>query len=515
MAVINGDDLDNILLGGAGDDVLNGFAGADTLDGGAGRDLLDGGAGDDLLVVRAGDSAEGGAGDDFLRVEESLPAALAGGAGWDRLAFGASWLDISGASLSGIERLMSNFTALTATQLAAFREVGGFHERAAFGGLTLTRGGAAEVTLVGPLVSFTAYGSAEADVLVFAPSYRGRLDVLAGSGDDRITGAMGNDFLYGADGDDVLRGHCGDDTLDGGGGADILNGGWGNDRLIVRAGDRASGSAGDDVFSIEEDGALALDGGAGVDTIETANSAGRDISGVRLAGIERLAASEIQLTAAQLGGFRQVLGWSETATAGSAHLTAGGTATVTLGAAVTAFALTGSGAAETLTFQSAAAARIAVAAGDGDDALTGAGGADDLAGEGGDDRLAGLGGDDRLTGGAGADRLTGGAGADVFVYAAAEDSLAASADAIAGFEGAGAAGGDVIDLSLIDADPASDGDQAFVFGARGRGGVWLTGNGADSRLHANLDDDPEAEMTIRLLDGATTPGQYAAIDFVL
>lgn len=515
MAVINGDDLDNDLLGGAEDDVLNGFGGADTLDGGAGRDVLNGGAGDDMLVIRAGDSGYGGAGNDILRVEESLPAALAGGAGWDRLTFGSSWLDISGATLTGVERLMSNFTALTAAQLATFREVSGFHERATFGGLTLTRGGEAQVKLVGPLVSFTLYGSAEADVIVFAPSYRGRLDVLAGSGDDRITGAMGNDFLYGADGDDVLNGHCGDDTLDGGSGADILNGGWGNDRLIVRAGDRANGSAGNDVFSIEEDGAVALDGGAGVDTIETANSAGRDISGVRLTGIERLAASEIWLTATQLGGFRQVLGWSETATAGSAHLTAGGTATVTLGAAVTAFGLAGSGEAETITFKSAAAARIFMTAGDGDDVITGAGGGDDLAGEGGVDVLNGLGGDDRLTGGAGTDRLTGGAGADAFVFAAAEDSLSEVADVIAGFDGAGVAGGDVIDLSQIDADPTREGDQAFAFGFQGRGGVWLTQIGADAWVRANLDDDPEAEMAIRVIDGAATPGQYTAADFVL
>jgi serralysin len=110
----------------------------------------------------------------------------------------------------------------------------------------------------------------------------------------------------------------------------------------------------------------------------------------------------------------------------------------------------------------------------GSDTLTGSAGNDSLSGEGGSDRLSGgagndtlsggtgndtlSGGDgsDRLTGGTGADILNGGAGQDAFVFA----SVADGGDRIQDFR---RAEGDKIDLSAIDADPLTAGDQAFLF----------------------------------------------------
>jgi Ca2+-binding RTX toxin-like protein len=92
-----------------------------------------------------------------------------------------------------------------------------------------------------------------------------------------------------------------------------------------------------------------------------------------------------------------------------------------------------------------------VRGGDGADSITGDGGAnslrgrdgdDTLIGSGGDDGLRGDGGSDRIDGGAGIDALQGDAGDDVFIFAA----LQADGDAINDFEGAGLAGGDMIEF---------------------------------------------------------------------
>lgn len=111
--------------------------------------------------------------------------------------------------------------------------------------------------------------------------------------------------------------------------------------------------------------------------------------------------------------------------------------------------------------------------------------ANSLFGKGGADVLDGAAGDDFLDGGAGADVLVGGAGADIFSFGAgdsrpgAPDRLQPMGDPVSSgpgaFDGAGVAGGDVIDLSRIDADPNQAGRQAFVFGAPGLGRVcWTT-----------------------------------------
>jgi serralysin len=107
---------------------------------------------------------------------------------------------------------------------------------------------------------------------------------------------------------------------------------------------------------------------------------------------------------------------------------------------------------------------------EGDDVLSGGFGADVLIGDTGADTLAGGDDTDTLTGGAGADTLTGGnhkdtltggTGTDRFVYTAISDSLVGTyADRITDFSHAQ---GDKIDLSAIDANAGTAGDQAFTF----------------------------------------------------
>lgn len=123
-----------------------------------------------------------------------------------------------------------------------------------------------------------------------------------------------------------------------------------------------------------------------------------------------------------------------------------------------------------------------------DNALTGNEFKNKLKGKGGDDLLIGLGGKDKLTGGGGADQ---------FQFQSITDSGISkrTRDVITDFS----SGVDSIDLSIIDAQPASTADQAFEF----IGSAEFTDIGqarfADGLLSLNIDDDiaPEFQVQVR------------------
>lgn len=95
------------------------------------------------------------------------------------------------------------------------------------------------------------------------------------------------------------------------------------------------------------------------------------------------------------------------------------------------------------------------------DLLGGLGGNDKLYGGAGNDKLYGGSGNDLLNGGAGRDFLQGGTGADTFVFSALSDSAANSnRDTIDDFY---RSENDLINLSAIDANTRSAGNQAFSF----------------------------------------------------
>lgn len=154
--------------------------------------------------------------------------------------------------------------------------------------------------------------------------------------------------------------------------------------------------------------------------------------------------------------------------------------------------------------------------------ITGGWGDDRLFGRSGDDEIDGYGGDDLLAGGRGADALVGGPGSDIFRFYApdgsgeAGDAIRADYRQIA-FEGAGAAGGDRIDLSRIDAAPAQAGRQALIFAdGPGAGRVWTRASGDDTLVEADFEPAPGAELVIRIEDGAAAlAANYAAADFIL
>ena len=402
MAIFNGTAGNDNLVGGVGSDTLNGKTGNDTLDGGAGIDTLNGDDGDDTLRVRAGDTANGGNGNDTFEVYENDPAALDGGAGIDIL--NVSSVDISGATLTGIETLWAYSVSLTAAQLDAFTTVKGYNGTGTYGYVTLTQGGTADIDLDNATLtgSFSLTGSSQADTITFHAADTTPITVQAGGGNDVISSGIGDDTLNGEGGNDTLSGRAGFDVLDGGAGIDTLNGDDGNDTLRVGTGDKAYGGNGNDIFVISEDDPAVLNGGAGTDIL---NVGYNDISGATLTGIETLWAYSTSLTAAQLNTFTTVKGYNGTGTSGSVSLTQGGVAKINLDNATLtgSFSLTGSSQADTITFNSADTTPITVQAGGGNDVITTGIGKDTLYGGTGKDTLHGWKGDDSLNGGSGID----------------------------------------------------------------------------------------------------------------
>jgi hypothetical protein len=103
-----------------------------------------------------------------------------------------------------------------------------------------------------------------------------------------------------------------------------------------------------------------------------------------------------------------------------------------------------------------------------------------------------------VVGGAGADVLTGGSGADRFVFNAISDSSPDAPDVITDF----VHGTDTIDLSAIDADTSSSGDQAFTnliqsMSVFDHDVSWFESNG-NTIVQADVNGNTTADLTIVL-----------------
>lgn len=298
-------------------------------------------------------------------------------------------------------------------------------------------------------------------------------EIYASFGGDTIDGRGGNDLIFGNDAEDLLHGNGGDDELYIGGG-DTAFGGGGNDFVNWFGGDaEAYGGAGNDTFQVNSGTSVAVNLATGQATI----TGGSDPGVARVEGFENVSV----------------------ATNATAVLTGSAGANLLAGF-ILPDAILGGGGSDTLD------------GGAGNDTLDGGDGGDLLIGGAGNDLLFGGAAHDRLIGGHGADTMDGGVGRDVFVFQASQDSTAAAPDLIRNFlvlRG-------TIDLSQIDANPGSPGDDAFAF----RGASPFSGTGAQlryelsgdqTRIAARLDGSVTDDMVI-FLDSAVA---LAAGNFVL
>lgn len=153
------------------------------------------------------------------------------------------------------------------------------------------------------------------------------------------------------------------------------------------------------------------------------------------------------------------------------------------------------------------------------DTLTGSVTNDTIVGGSRGDTLIGNAGVDTLHGGAGADRLTGGADDDFFVFNSTSESGSWFRDVITDFTGAGAAGGDLIDVSTIDAQTGVSGNQTFTFigtnAFTAAGQIRAVDSGDDVRLLFNTDGNLwTVEMEI-LIQNVANPASFEFSDFIL
>ncbi len=123
-----------------------------------------------------------------------------------------------------------------------------------------------------------------------------------------------------------------------------------------------------------------------------------------------------------------------------------------------------------------------------------------LNGAGGNDTINGGAGNDTINGGSGADTMDGGLGTDKFVFSSASD---ANGDSIVNFTS-----GETIDLSAIDWDTVTGGDQAFVMDANGTFvageiDIVVVGTTATVNLYTNNIAGVDASFTVALPTGAT------------
>ena len=333
--------------------------------------------------------------------------------------------------------------------------------------------------------------------------------ILGGLHDDTIDGGLGHDDLFGEAGRDSLDGGDGNDTVDGGdwkdvatggAGADYVSGGLGNDRLdggdgndsvyggdgndLATGGtglDYVSGDLGDDRLD-GGDGSDFVDGGDGND-VATGGTGADDVSGYL--GDDRLDGGD-----------------------GNDYLNGGeGRDRITGG--FDHDSLYGESGDDLLLGD------------DGDDYIDGGSENDDIHGVQGNDSLYGGEGDDILNGGEDGDFYWGGEGLDVFRFTSIFHSLLADPDEIGGFDRAGGTAGDLFDLSLIDADRTTPGNDTLVFGAgQGKGSIWLENDTAkgslSTLLYLNVDNDADAEFLLKISDGRSiTANEYSTADFVL
>jgi len=218
MAVINGTNGDDSLVGTADADLINGLGGTDTMVGGAGNDTLDGGDGIDTVDYRLNTALQAV----VLLFQPGSPGLLAGSDGQ-----------------GGTDRILNTETFLLgdgSDVLDASNFVTGI----------AVDGRPGNNTIIGGSGSDSFLGGSAADSLI------------GGGGDDLINGAQANDTILGGDGSDYLFGGLGDDYIDGGAGNDSLAGEDGNDTLL--------GGDGDDTFSVNF-GNDFIDGGTGSDSI--------------------------------------------------------------------------------------------------------------------------------------------------------------------------------------------------------------------------------------------------------
>ena len=376
-------------------------------------------------------------------------------------------------------------------------------------------------------------------------------DILAGNTwNNTLIGLGGDDSIYGREGNDTLNGGAGNDFMQGGSEADLLDGGIGNDYLDGGTGaDMMAGRAGDDRYVVDSVWDMVSETmGEGADRVISSvnHTLGAHVESLVLTGIALYATGNALDNVITGNGADNILtGWHGNdvldAGAGQDLMMGGpgndtylvdtlqdtvreasgqGVDTIRSGLATIDLAfgkwlqgqeienvtllsigddvvgnrfdnvITGNGRANELRGN------------EGQDTLIGMENHDDLFGDAGQDVLRGGTGNDALTGGLDRDILGGGYGDDWFIFEATRESTIDAPDRISDFI-PGAGSGDVIDVSVIDANSGLMGNQVFTFNAvvgaaLGNFGIAFSHVGGDTLIQGEVNGDGKADFAIIL-----------------
>ena len=521
-----GNGLKNILIGNSAVNTLTGGNGDDTLNGGVGADVLVGGNGKDTYVVdNAGDTITEAVDGGTELVQSSVTFSIASFANVENLTLtGFSANSATGNALANI--LIGNSAANTLT--------------AGDGNDTLTGGAGADTMIgglgndkysvdnVGDVVTEASGGGSGTDTVTSTISYSIAAlanveNITLGGSAASATGNAGDNLLTGNGSANTLTGGDGNDTLNGMGGIDTMVGGIGNDTYYVgSAGETITegSSAGTDLVystvtwtlatNVEN---LTLTGSSAV------NGTGNTLDNVIIgnAGVNTLLGMDGNDTLdggrandAMTGGIGNDTYYVGEAGDVVTEAASGGTDTVitTLNNYVLASEV------ENLT--QGGTASINSTGNSVANVITGNAGWNTLDGAGGADTILGGAGADIIIGGAGLDTMTGGNQIDTFSFTALTDSGvgAGTRDIITDFQA-----GELINLSVIDANSVTAGEQEFIFGpganATYEGGelqVAVVGSVVTVSLYTDAVAGADMVITVNLASGITA---LTADNFVL
>ena len=345
-----------------------------------------------------------GAGDDEFVIDGKalVVDTLIGGAGTDVLTIRGEDVDLSGATLAGIESISVSAKSLSMTEA----------QWSTWGSMVHRVNGAN----TSYILSVSAPGSV---TLQEGSSYVG----LTGSeGNDRLTGNAGDNILVGGAGDDLLLGLGGADRLVTGAGVDSLYGGEGNDTLLVTqkttVRDLLSGGAGTDALWVQDGQDLSL---ATLSDLEVLRGNGTvTLSPAQVASLQALNGVSVMLT-----------GTASTFSLGNLSLSNGAKLLMPQFDPLLTSTSTG------------------VLGSRGDDVISGGPGGDLISGGRGADYIDGGQGPDTLIGGSGVDTLVGGGGDDVFRVDTAEfDAASGSGGYVYADRIDGSSGNDLLEVNF-------------------------------------------------------------------
>jgi Ca2+-binding RTX toxin-like protein len=349
---------------------------ANVLDGGAGADIVSGYGGDDTYIVdNTGDAVAEIANGGVDTVLSSVNFALG---------YEVENLTLTGTALSGTGNTSANVLIGNASNNTLSGMAGDDSLTGGSGDDTLDGGDGLDTAVYSDARSAYTVTTTQGRTTVTGPDGTDTLtnverlqfsdqvvvlsNVITGTAAaETLTGTADSDTINALGGGDTVYGLGGDDIIDGGSGADLLVGGDGDDILFGGVGSPTGG------FNPVYDNDV-LNGGAGVDTFR--------------AGYETDA--NLRLTVRLAAG-----------TATYVHNGVLGSQQTETDTLISIENVIGTGSADDI---------------EGDD------GVNRLEGGAGGDRLAGLGGDDILIGGAGADTLEGGDGVDTAIYSGARSA---------------------------------------------------------------------------------------------